>query len=102
MANAELSSISQDRAQLSGDLLNNTVVAVIEPGKKLMAAAAENWTLDMVAVERVSSAGVALLLEWLRYARSRNLEFKIENLPSHMQPIIRVSDLEPLFEPLLS
>lgn len=102
MAAAELRSTDDNRAQLSGDLLNTTVVAVVEAGKQQIAQAGSRWTLDMSGVERVSSAGVALLLEWLRAAQQHKVELKIENLPGHMQPILEISDLEPLFEPLLA
>jgi len=102
MAVAELRKISDQKAELQGDLLNTTVVAVIAPGKTLMAQAGGHWTLDMSGVERVSSAGVALLLEWLRESKRLQQTFKIENLPAHMRPILDISDLEPLFEPLLN
>lgn len=99
---AELRMTSSNSACLSGDLLNSTVVAVSEPGKNLLQKAGHCWTLDMANVERVSSAGVALLLEWLRAANAANVEFKIVNLPQGMLPIIDISDLSPLFEPILN
>lgn len=102
MAVAELRMSSSDCACLSGDLINDTVVTVIEPGKNLLQKAGDRWTVDMAGVDRVSSAGVALLLEWLRAANAAKVEFKIVNLPEHMRPIIEISDLEPLFESVLN
>ena len=55
----------------------------------------------MSGVGRVSSVGVALILEWLRAANAQNIELKIKNLPQHMRPIIDISDLQPVIEPLL-
>jgi len=101
MSKAELRMTNSSSACLSGDLLNSTVTAVVEPGKHLLAKAGDCWTLDMSGVERVSSAGVALILEWLRAANSQNTSLKIQNLPDHMKPIIDISDLQPVFDPLL-
>ncbi|KZZ50413.1 MAG: STAS domain-containing protein [Saccharospirillaceae bacterium] len=101
MVNAELRMISASSASLSGDLLNSTTVGVIEPGKHLLSKAGSEWTVDMSGVGRVSSVGVALILEWLRAANAQNIELKIKNLPQHMRPIIDISDLQPVIEPLL-
>lgn len=98
----QLQRLDDDKAALSGDLLNTTVVSVIDEGKQLLKAAGDVWSLDMAQVERVSSAGVALLLEWLRTANQAGKTLKIDNLPEHIQPIISVSDLNQVFDPLLA
>ncbi len=98
--NPALTRIDDNRAELSGSLLASTVVSVLPAGEQLIAAARDSWTLNMAAVTEVSSAGVALLLEWLRCATAAGVRLQIENLPAHMKPIIRVSDLDSLFEPL--
>ena len=101
MVNAELRMTSSSCACLSGDLLNSTIIEVIEPGKHLLSKAGSEWTVDMSGVGRVSSVGVALILEWLRAANEQNTTLKIKNLPQHMLPIIDISDLQPVIEPLL-
>lgn len=90
-----------DRAQLSGDLTHKTVVDVLPQGLALLQQAGDEWTVSLQGVGQVSSAGVALLLEWLRAATALNKALYIECLPEHMEPIIRISDLEPVFSPLL-
>ena len=97
-----LTRVDDNRAELSGSLLASTVVSVLPTGEKLIRAAAGEWTVNMAAVTDVSSAGVALLLEWLRCATAAGVSFHIENLPEHMKPIIDISDLDALFEPLLA
>lgn len=99
---AELKRIDEHTAELSGDLLHSTVTAVIAPGKKLISAAGDRWTVDMQGVTRVSSSGVALVLEWLRAAETSGCQLSIRNLPEHMRPIIDISDLDPLFVPLIA
>ncbi len=88
-------------AEVRGDLLNSTVVPVLEQGNKLLAAATGQWTVSLAAVDKVSSAGVALLLEWMREAEKRSVTLRIADLPEHMRPIISISDLDPLFDSVL-
>lgn len=87
-------------ATLSGDLLTSTVVPLIDQGRKLVGSAGPRWTVDMAGVGRVSSVGVALLLDWLRAAEHEGVVFRIRNLPDHLRPIIAVSDLDDLIAPL--
>lgn len=96
-----LTRIDGSRAEVHGDLLNDTVPAVLPEGSRLLAVAGDSWTVDLAGVGKVSSAGVAMLLEWMRVAAAAGVALHIANLPEHMRPIISVSDLEPLFEPLL-
>ncbi len=94
--------VDQNRAEIRGDLDNSTVPALLNEGSVLLQAAAGQWTLDLAAVDKVSSAGVAMLLEWMRQSDAAGISLRIENLPLHMKPIISISDLDPLFEPLLA
>src|SRR5690606_18284481 len=89
------------RAQLSADLTHQTVVDGLPQGLALLQQAGGDWTVKLQEVGRVSSVGVALLLEWLRAATALNKALYIECLPEHMEPIIRISDLEPVFGPWL-
>lgn len=50
--------------------------------------------IDLSGVRRSNSAGVALLVEWLRQARNRQRKLVFVNVPDQMQAIIRVVDLE--------
>ncbi|MCY0965560.1 STAS domain-containing protein [Parathalassolituus penaei] len=94
---AALQSLNAGQANLSGDLLADTVVPVLEAGRDLIARSGGQWTVNMSAVERVSSVGVALLLDWIRTAEKAGVTLRIEALPDHLRPIIQVSDLDELF-----
>lgn len=50
--------------------------------------------IDLSGVRHADSAGVALLVEWLRLVRSHRHELVFTNIPAQMQAIIRVVDLE--------
>lgn len=96
-----LKKIDSQNAELSGDLTADTVVAVLVEGRALIDQAETHWTLEMTGVGRVSSVAVALLLDWIRYAQGKRVEIGFRSVPDHMLPIIEVSDLEPLFDPLV-
>ena len=50
-------------------------------------------TFDLAGVTRVDSAGLALLLEWLREARRRGKEIRFQNIPGQLAAIAKVSGL---------
>lgn len=50
-------------------------------------------TFDLAGVQRVDSAGLALLLEWLREARRRSKEIRFQNIPGQLAAIAKVSGL---------
>lgn len=50
--------------------------------------------VDLGGIQRADSAGVALLVEWLRQARQRRRDLAFINVPAQMRTIIQVADLE--------
>lgn len=101
MTVAKLQSESNQHAHLNGDLNSATVTALARQGSELIRNSGGQWSVDMSAVGKASSAGVALLLEWMRVADACSVALSIEHLPDHMRPILTVSDLDEVFEPLL-
>jgi phospholipid transport system transporter-binding protein len=55
--------------------------------------------IDLGGVKRADSAGVALLVEWLREARSRGQDLQFVSIPPQMLTIIRIADLDGLLLP---
>jgi phospholipid transport system transporter-binding protein len=92
-----LESLSANLANVSGDMLASTMVALIEPGHEMIRSSGGEWCLDMSNVDRVSSAAVALLLDWMRTARQHDIHMTIRSVPERLMPILQVSDLEVLF-----
>ncbi|ASP38752.1 hypothetical protein CHH28_08680 [Bacterioplanes sanyensis] len=97
-----LTADGSNRALLRGDLTLATVTPLARRGCCLISAAEDSWTVDMSGVEQVSSAAVALLLNWYRYCQQRELTLSIVAMPERLRPILAISDLQPLFEPLLT
>jgi len=79
--------------QLSGDLTFATVSALLEESRGVFAAASDDLRIDLAGVGRADSAGLALLIEWLREARrvGRTLEFHA--VPAQMLAIAEASGL---------
>ncbi len=50
--------------------------------------------LDLGGVRRADSAGLALLVEWLRAARRAGRELRLRAMPEQMRAIARVSGLD--------
>lgn len=97
----QLQAIDANHARLSGDLTLYSVAALVEPGERLIDQAQDDgWHLDLAAVSSVSSAAVALLLDWLRYAAQVGVRIKLQHIPDDMRPIIAISDLERVFDEL--
>ncbi len=83
---------------VAGRLDADSVLALHRVGCDWLAGAAPaQCRVDLGAVEYSSSAGVALLLDWLRAAAAAGKQLAFANLPEQMASIIRVSGLETLF-----
>ncbi|KPK56046.1 MAG: hypothetical protein AMS22_02475 [Thiotrichales bacterium SG8_50] len=58
------------------------------------------WHIDLARVARSDSAGLALLVEWVREARERGIDVGFRHMPEQMRAMARVSGLEDIL-PLL-
>lgn len=54
----------------------------------------DSVTLDLHGITHTDSAGLALLIEWLRIARGKNKGIVFKNIPPQMMAIARASGLE--------
>ncbi|HEX9801827.1 MAG TPA: STAS domain-containing protein [Gammaproteobacteria bacterium] len=79
---------------ISGELTFATVTALLEQSRALFSQADEAVEVDLGAVERVDSAGLALLIEWLRLAREKGVDIRFSHLPQQMKAIAAASDLD--------
>jgi phospholipid transport system transporter-binding protein len=82
------------RFSISGELTFATVTGILEQSRGLFAQADEVIEVELGAVERVDSAGLALLIEWLRLARDMNKSIRFSHLPEQMKAIAAACDLD--------
>lgn len=84
-----------DVLTLSGVLDFDSVVDLQPIGRDwLVGAGASTRRLDLAGVTHSSSAGLALLLDWLRVAGGAGKNLQIENMPAYMVALARISGLD--------
>jgi len=81
------------RFAIRGDLGFQTVVMALEESKSLFS---DHGTIeiDLAGVQRADSAGLALMLEWVNWARNSAREVKFRNIPAQIISIAQISEVE--------
>lgn len=87
-----------DRAQVSGPLDFNTVTALLPVGNDAIGAG-RAAVIDLAGVTASDSSGLALLIEWLSVAQNAQRKLHYENMPSQLQQLARLSEVEELLLP---
>lgn len=90
---AELRCNDTGNVTVAGELTANSVVALQSSGENIMRSCNDNITIDLSQVSYASSAGVALLLSWLRSAKEMNKSLVYSNIPECLHGLITVSGL---------
>ena len=80
--------------KVSGELTFATVTEVLGQSRRLFAEAGDAIDLALGDVTRVDSAGLALLFEWMREARTLGKAIRFSELPEQMMAIAAASDLD--------
>ena len=80
---------------LQGELNLATVGTLWKESVRLFQHQPPAW-IDLAGVSHCDSAGVALLVEWLRQARTDGRDLKFANPTPQMQAIIKVTNLDAL------
>ncbi len=77
-----------------GELTFNTVPEVAVKGLALFKGAGKDLRIDLREVSRTDSAGLALLIAWLRYAKKENKNLRFLNIPAQMLALAQISSLD--------
>lgn len=83
---------------ISGDLTFDTVGGLRLRGNDVLRGHSP-VTLDLDGVTRADSAGLALMVEWLKQARARDVDLQVVNMPEQMLAIARMSKLDSVLLP---
>lgn len=83
------------RFAVQGELNLVTVGALWKESRRLFQRQPPVW-IDLAGVSHCDSAGVALLVDWLRQARTDGRDLKFANPTPQMLAIIKVTDLDDL------
>jgi phospholipid transport system transporter-binding protein len=84
--------------KLTGELGFATVAGLLKETRNGIPGDADA-RIDLSGVTRADSAGLALLVEWLRVAERRGGSVTFVNMPEQMQSIARVCGLEAILNP---
>ncbi|RMD70109.1 MAG: STAS domain-containing protein [Gammaproteobacteria bacterium] len=93
MKDFQIKPLEEGHFLLSGALTFDNVPAIWEETRALFSSH-KRLTLDLGGIRHTTSAGLALLIEWLRLARSHNQTLAYVNVPGQMRALIEVSDLD--------
>lgn len=80
--------------QINGELTFSTVSTVLEQSRPLLASINGQVVMELADVERVDSAGLALLIQWMRMAREQGVEILFRHVPEQLLAIAHASDLD--------
>jgi phospholipid transport system transporter-binding protein len=87
-----------DRSRVSGALHFTTVTALLPLGADAIDGG-RAAVIDLAGVTASDSSGLALLIEWLSVAKSASRNLRYENIPSQLQQLARLSEVEELLVP---
>jgi phospholipid transport system transporter-binding protein len=92
---ARLESLGDGRFRVSGVLDASTAREVLEQSEPRFAQSKE-IDVDLGGVGESDSAGLALLIEWLRAARQGGWAIRFANVPAQIEALARISEVEDL------
>lgn len=98
---ARLSGEGAGRFRLEGEVGFGTAMHLLHESRALFEHE-ERVRLDFSGVERINSAGLALVIEWLREARHESRTLEISNPPAGLMAMARICDVEGLIQSILA
>ncbi|MDH3688046.1 MAG: STAS domain-containing protein [Gammaproteobacteria bacterium] len=82
---------------LTGDLNSSTVSALYSSSQPVFRTDSD-MVIDLKTANDVDSAGVALLVEWVRRARARNCRLRFRAMSTQLEDLIRVYGVDHLLQ----
>jgi phospholipid transport system transporter-binding protein len=79
---------------VAGPLTFDTVPQAFRLSAVWLQQPARSLTLNLSGVSRADSAGLALLVEWLRLAKTQGHTLAFTHVPEQMRSLIRVNGLD--------
>ncbi len=94
---AQLVDLGGGRFAVRSELTFKSATAILAQSKRLFANF-ERISVDMSDVQEADSAGLALLLEWVSWARHFDREIVYENIPQQILAIAQISEVTDLLD----
>lgn len=96
MSTVEVRDAAGDAFEIKGPLQVATVPEVWRSSLALFSGRHQRLVFDLAGVTHADSAGLALLVEWMRESRRRDMEVHFTNIPAQMEALARASNLREL------
>ncbi len=90
---ASFESVGEGRYRVTGDLGFETVPAIWRQSQMALAEGTQA-VIDLGGVAQVDSAGLALVIEWLRWARSNGKGLSFTTVPTNLMALARISEVD--------
>jgi phospholipid transport system transporter-binding protein len=84
------------RYAVRGALTFGTARRALDVGLHTFASASGPFVVDLSGVAASDSAGLAVLIEWLAWARRNRREIRLANVPEALCAIARICEVEEL------
>ncbi len=99
VATVEVVETAPNRLTVTGALTFATARRAYEAGvRTIRAAPAGRIEVDCSGVTQSDSAGLAVLINWLACALSRDLGIRFANLPDAIRAVARISEVESILD----
>jgi phospholipid transport system transporter-binding protein len=95
VSRARLEALGEGRFRVSGVLDASTATDVLEESESRFTQVPK-IDVDLGGVGESDSAGLALLIEWLRMAKQSGKEIHFANVPAQIEALARISEVEDL------
>lgn len=95
MSDFELVDEGEGRFAVKGDLSFATANALLRKSENLFAGH-QSLAIDLSAVQKSDSAGLALIIEWKSQAAARQAAIRIDSAPDSLVAIAKTCEVEDL------
>lgn len=96
MNEPQIEARGQGEVGVSGELTFATVMKLHGKAVSLFQKQGGDLIIDLAAVSRADSAGLALLVEWMRWGKQRGVAIAFRAIPDQLRAIATASDLDEL------
>jgi len=93
---AQLEQLDACQFALSGELTMQSVPNIARESLELINRMSGDIKINLDQVVRADSAGLALLIDWLRHAQRKGFKLEFEHLPAQLMQIAKLSELHKL------
>ena len=98
MSNASIHSSNGESVQINGELTFNSTPGLYQELESRFKSTGQIIDIDLQAVDRTDSSGLALLLEWQAMANLNNRKLRIRNSPSNSLMLAKLCEADMLLD----